>query len=716
MVFFSKKVVPYFKLFIILWLLAFAFLGFSAIKLPALLGGDGFEAEGEFKNVEKELTSTFDRPNSTILILFEKQPDESEHIFHSKISNKLKEIKNLHIAKAIQSPLAEKQLIKGDLAYAIVAFDKEKEELKDEIKSIRNLTKEDSSIKLTGVPIINQDFNKASQDDLKRAELIGLPFAVVVLILAFGSVVASIVPIAVGAITVVASFGVLALVGNSLNLSVFILNIVPMIGLALSIDFSLLFINRYREEAVHSNHGKAIEKTILTAGRSILFSAFCVFIGLAAMMVIDIDIFQTVAIGGMVVVGISVLSSLTLLPSILMLLGKNINKWSILNVSDKNTAGWRKFAAQVMQRPVTITLLSIILLLIGMIPVKDINLVIPKADSLPKGYESRIAYEKIQSRFNMKNESTVFAVAERKGEWLDDRGLTYMENLVGKFKHDQLVSNVETIFSATGLTPQQLRTALSQQKNREQMSPAIDHFVKGGKLLIPITLKVNDTSDSAKKWVRNWSTGNSQYKLSFGGSPKFNQEIFDEIFDKIPLVLAIILISTLIILTIAFRSIIIPVKAIIMNILGLSSTFGILVWIFQYGHFGLPKTDISLIIPVLVFSLVFGLSMDYEVFLISRIQEIYLETGDNDYATTEGLASTSKIITSAALIMIVITGAFAFTGVVPVKQIGVGIAIAILIDATVIRLLLVPSLMKLLGEWNWWLPFIKRKNVKKLTN
>ena len=160
-------------------------------------------------------------------------------------------------------------------------------------------------------------------------------------------------------------------------------------------------------------------------------------------------------------------------------------------------------------------------------------------------------------------------------------------------------------------------------------------------------------------------------------------------------------------LMIAFRSILIPLKAILMNIVGLSATFGILVYIFQYGHFGLHPGTIALIIPIIVFSLVFGLSMDYEVFLISRMQEEYANTFDNDHSTVEGLATTSKIITSAALIMIVLTGAFAFTDVMPVKQIGVGIAIAVAIDATIIRLLLVPSLMKLFGKWNWWMPFRK---------
>ena len=214
-------------------------------------------------------------------------------------------------------------------------------------------------------------------------------------------------------------------------------------------------------------------------------------------------------------------------------------------------------------------------------------------------------------------------------------------------------------------------------------------------------------SSEAQAFVREWQQADLGVDFGLSGRAKFNQEIFDEIADKIGIALIIILTSTFIILMIAFRSILIPLKAIIMNIIGLGSTFGILVYIFQYGHFGIAEGTIVLIIPVIVFCLVFGLSMDYEVFLISRIQEEYLKGSSNTRATVDGLVSTSKIITSAALIMIVITGAFAFTDVMPVKQIGIGIAIAVAIDATIIRLMLVPSFMKLFGDWNWWLPFKK---------
>ena len=304
--------------------------------------------------------------------------------------------------------------------------------------------------------------------------------------------------------------------------------------------------------------------------------------------------------------------------------------------------------------------------------------------------------------------STVYMIAERKDGWNNTDGLEEIKKLEEQLLADKDVDSVQSIFTLSEIsTVEQWEQSMQVPEIEGQLTPLLESFVQEDKLLIPITLDLSGASDEAQDWVREWSEKDLGVDTMLGGQPKFNQEIFDEIFDKVGLLLAIILGSTFIILMIAFKSILIPLKAIIMNIIGLASTFGILVYIFQYGHFGIEETTIALIIPVIVFSLVFGLSMDYEVFLISRIQEEYLKHQDNTLATIDGLTSTSKIITSAALIMIVITGAFAFTDVMPVKQIGIGIAIAIAIDATIIRLLLVPSLMKLLGKWNWWIPFKK---------
>ncbi|QAS52513.1 MMPL family transporter [Halobacillus litoralis] len=703
----SSFIVRSHKWLLIIWLILIIGMGYFAIQLPSLLEGDGFRTDGEFEQVEDVLNETFDFPESTLLLSFENQTNH-------EIKSTLDKVNDLGLASSIDSPLEDESMIEGEQAYAAIHFREQTSDMSSIIKAIEKITASNEGTVLTGAPVISEDINKASQEDLKRAELIGLPVALIILLLAFGTVIASLLPLIIGAVTIITGFGILAIVGEDTQLSIFILNIAPMIGLALSIDFALLFINRYREELAKQEKANALMTTIETAGKSIIFSALCVFIGLAAMVVIEVDIFTNIAIGGTVVIVAAVLASLTLLPSLLYILGPKVNKWRIIPTNKDTTPRWRKFAQSIMKRPVTITFVALILLIIGIIPITNMNLSIPTIDALPESYDSRSAYETIDKTFMDNQESTAYIIATNEGDWLEKEGLQQMKELQDELTDPEIVASVQTLYTASELeTADELAATLEQPPRKEQLEPVINQFISGNKLMIPVNLTVPANSSEAQDLMTDWSSQEWEVSMMFGGQPKFNQEIYTEISEKIGLTLAIILISTFIILMIAFRSIIIPLKAILMNIIGLTSTFGVLVWIFQGGQFGLNEADIALILPVIVFSLVFGLSMDYEVFLISRIHEFYLENGDNTKATVEGLASTSKIITSAALIMIVITGAFAFTGVVPVKQIGIGIAIAIFIDATIIRLLLVPSLMKLLGDWNWWLPFRSKKQKQR---
>ncbi|OKL36247.1 MMPL family transporter [Domibacillus mangrovi] len=703
-------IVRWWRLILVFWLMAAVIFGFFASKLPSKLEGDGFRTDGDYEAVQQELHDTFNFPENTLLILFEKAKNKSSESYQNQILSVLSDIEATGDPSAIDSPLENNELMKEHVAYAAIHYDDESLEMDPIIEDVQSIIKDEEGVSITGGPVISKDINKASQDDLKRAELIGLPVALIVLLLALGTVVSSILPLIIGGVSIVIGFGVLSLIADSVDLAIFILNITPMLGLALSIDFSLLFINRYKEER---SNGRTIDDaltvTISKAGHSILFSALCVFIGLGSVLLIDIDIFKNVAIGGMTVIMIAVISSMTLLPALLKVLGDRVYKWQIIRMNPDAANRWRTFAGFVMKRPVFIAMAAFAILGAGIIPVKNMSLAIPEAGALPTSFESRTAYDTIEEEFNQDAASTVFAIAERDGGWLNEAGLREMKQLQGDFEKEHHVTSVETLFSVSGVDdPSQLAAMLDQPLASVQLQPAINQFIKDNQLLIPVSLDVKASSAAAQTIVRDWSSTNWDVDVLFGGRPKFNQELYDEIYNKVIPVLAVILISTFFILMAAFRSIIIPLKAIFMNVISLASTFGILVWLFQGGHLGLEATDISLIMPVLVFTLVFGLSMDYEVFLISRIREFYLETRDNDYSTVEGLASTSKIITSAALIMIVITGAFAFTGVVPVKQIGIGIAIAIAIDATIVRLLLVPSLMKLLGSANWWMPFRRR--------
>ncbi|WP_064093263.1 MMPL family transporter [Rossellomorea aquimaris] len=700
----GKGVTRFYKWIISFWIIVAGVFGYFATELPSILGGDGFRTDGEFESVQEELSSSFDFPESTILLLMEKESSQNKEDFNQSIQQTIKEIENLELTASIQSPLQNDELKKKDVAYAILAFDHS--DISNEIKTIEQLIDDNPGQSLTGASIISSDINKASQNDLKRAELIGLPVAMIVLLFAFGSVIASIVPVLIGVVTVVSAFGILTLVGGSVELSVFLLNVVPMIGLALSIDFSLLFINRYREELKKASIRDAIQTTIRTAGRSIIFSAVCVFIGLGAMLIIQIDIFQTIAIGGMVVVLLAVISALSLLPSVLLVLGHSLNKWMIIKQKNSNQNKWRKFSGFVMKRPIMLAVLALSVLAIGILPVQSMKLSIPDSEALPTSFESRQAIDTIQKEFKTNENSIVYVVAERPNGWTSKEGLKELDQLIAELKTESSVSSIESIFSVSDIqSSEKLFLALQKPETSQKIEPALNYFIKENKALLPVHLSIDASSSKAQELVRAWSEKDWSHPLQFGGQVKFNQEIFDEIYNKVGLCLIVILGSTYLILMVAFRSLVIPLKAIVMNMISLTSTFGILVWIFQGGLFGIPQSEIALVLPVLVFSLVFGLSMDYEVFLISRIHEIYQETGDNTLSTIEGLTSTSKIITSAALIMIVITGAFAFTGVMPVKQIGIGIAIAIFIDATIIRMILVPSLMKLLGDWNWWMPF-----------
>ncbi|MCG7343150.1 MMPL family transporter [Sporosarcina sp. ACRSL] len=689
-----------YKTIIIAWIVIFIAMAAFAIRLPGLLAGDGFRMDAEHEQVMKIASETFDLPAETMFVVFDNVADDT-------ISSTLANIEELDLTSEIVSPLENEEQYTKDVSYALLHFEDTDKDMSAVVTDIRKAIGDEEGVVLTGRSAITKDINSASQRDLMKAEAIGLPIAIVVLLLAFGTVMASIVPLIVGVATVISAFGVLALVGGQMDLSIFVLNIIPMLGLALSIDFSLLFISRYREERLKSDVLEATATTIRTAGRSVIFSAFCVFIGLGAMFVIEVEIFQNIALGGMIVVGMAVLSSVTLLPSVLIVLGDRLNKGRILKVKENGSDRWRQFANAVIKRPIRITIGALLLLGIAVIPVKNMDVTIPQIDSLPPSYDTRASYELMDATFGLGNQSTVYLIADRDGGWSNTEGLHAMKALEEELSDDPLVDKLTTIFTASGVgSPKEWEQALQVPEIKTQLEPLFKSLVKGNQLMIPVTLQAKGTSEEAQQWARDWSE-QTEWDLLVGGAPKFNQEIFDEIFDNIWIALTIILVSTFIILMIAFRSILIPLKAILMNVVGLAATFGILVYIFQYGHFGLHPGTIALIIPVIVFSLVFGLSMDYEVFLISRMQEEYANTIDNDHSTVEGLATTSKIITSAALIMIVLTGAFAFTDVMPVKQIGVGIAIAVAIDATIIRLLLVPSLMKLFGKWNWWMPFRK---------
>jgi putative drug exporter of the RND superfamily len=706
------------KLVLMLWILLIISFGFFALKLPSVLSGNGFEFKGEYNETRKILEKDFGQAKSTIILVFQRKGTVSDEEWNKFIKDTFVNLKDFDGAQKTTTPFEREGMLKKDYAYGVLSFNKKAESLGKEINQLKEKLKNKDGLKvtMTGEPVIVQDLNTASQEDLAKAEMIGLPIALLVLILAFGGLVAASIPLVIGVVSILTTMGTVYFFSYGTDLTIFILNIIPMIGLALSIDFALLFINRYKEELQTKSIQAAIEITIATAGRSIIFSGLCVFIGLSGLWFIKIDIFQNVALGGMTVVFVSAVCALTFLPALLSILGGKINKLSILRMSDKRISIWHRFAKFVMKRPVLMTVTALIILLIGLIPIRQMVLAIPGTDSLPAKYPSRMAIEIFKDQFiptNQRDEKKVTIVLEANGNILEKANLKKADSIIKRLNQEKLVNSVNSPFSATGTKdPEQLYQFLTYGE-KQKTAPILGYFIRENKMLVEVFLKTKEHSSNAREWTRKWARTDLGMKAYFGGHIKFEQEIFAEIYKKAPYGLLLIFISTFFILMVAFRSILIPLKAILMNMLSLGCTFGVVAWIFQQGHLGIKPVEVALILPVFVFTLVFGLSMDYEVFLISRIQEFYLKTGDNSEATISGLTLTSKIITSAAAIMIVVTGAFAFTGVMPIKQLGVGIALAIFIDATIVRMVLVPALMKLLGDWNWWFFGYKNKPESK---
>ncbi|TCI51831.1 MMPL family transporter [Exiguobacterium sp. SH5S13] len=676
------------------WTVLLAVSIYFGLQLPGELRGNGFAVQdGRFAQVEDTLNDRFDRAGASMIVLLEGGDLETV------MAEQKTRLESVSGVDGVITPAENPDARSGDAAYFVLEFE-DQEAAEAAIADVRAelIRDTDTEVRLTGEPVFAQDLNEASKNDLIRAELIGIPVALVVLLLVFGTPLAAFMPLFVGLITFIVAAGSLFFFTQTMELSIFVLNAVAMIAIALGIDFSLLLVNRYREELAKGlSREAAIVRTVATAGRSILFSGLCVFVGLAGLLFIQVDVFQAIALGALIAVAGAVLSALTLLPSALYIFGDAINKGRLIRTNEtRSEVRWQKLARFVMKRPVVMTLVALLLLLPSLWFVRDLELNIPDADALPTSYESRAALERWDDVFG--ETSTDAVLLFETNDLTDSMILDELTTLTDELNEDPIVDNVTTFLTASNLTAAEFQQLV--QVAPEQLE-AFERLVtlEGNTdlALVNVSFDVPPSDKAAQAFVRDWR----DQGFDVGGPAAFNEEIYEEIYDSIPYAVVTVILATMVILMWAFRSILIPIKAIIMNVLGLGATFGLLVIIFESGYVYDAET-ISILTPVFIFSLVFGLSMDYEVFLVSRIEEYYRETGDNDYATEMGLAKTSKIITSAAVIMIVVTGAFAFTGVSPIKQLGVGIALAIFIDATIIRMLLVPSLMKLFGDWNWW--------------
>ena len=575
----------------------------------------------------------------------------------------------------------------------------------------------------TGAVAIGSDFDKYLQSDLQRAEVVSLLVILPLLLIVFATVVSAVLPLGVGGLAVLGGLAGVGLLARATDVSTYSTNIVTLIGLGVAIDYSLFIVNRFREELAGGGTAEqALIGTMRTSGRAVTFSGVTVAIGLSAMLFFQGTFLASMGFAGAIVVAIAVLYALTFLASLLAILGPRVNR---LRLPFPRRAGgrglWHAVAIRVMRRPLLVLVPIVLLLILMASPIFQIRIANGDVGMLPPNAETRRGYDQLQ-KFPGQGQ-TFFNVVVR---YPGDGPLTsdHVGDLYDTAARIKQIPGVEAVESMVSFDPSLSRAdyqALLTQPASAQPArvQSIVHGTTGSEIaVLSVVTKYGQESDASRSIVhslRSMPTPPGSSVLV----DAFSLDFTDFILQRIPLAVAYVMIVTYLVLFLLTGSLVLPLKAVIMNILSIGASFGALVWVFQQGHLSslLNFTPAALdpSVPVLLFCLVFGLSMDYEVLLISRIQEEYRKTGDTTQAVAQGLEKSGRLITGAAAIMVAVFLAFGLADVVLIKSIGLGLALAVAIDATLVRALIVPAVMRLLGSANWWAPGTLKRLHRKIS-
>ena len=568
------------------------------------------------------------------------------------------------------------------------------DEAGDVIAAIEAAPEDDAfAVSVTGEQTLDHDFNLLSQEDLEKGELqFGLPAALIILLLVFGAVVAGLIPLLMALVSILVALGLSAILAQQFELSIFLVNMLTGMGLALGIDYSLFVVSRYREERGYGrNELGAIEASGATASRAVLFSGTVFVVAMFGMLLVPNSIMRSLAVGAILVGIVSVIAALTLLPAVLGLLGDRVNSLRIpivgrrsLETSNPEGRFWGGIVRRVLRRPALSLALSTAVLVALALPVLGMNIGTSGVSALPDRFVSKQGFEALERDFpGTTTDPAEIVVSNASGEGVQQALVELRTTLAA----DPRFGDGEVEVSADG------EVAV--------MSVPVAGDPSTSEAVAAVRELRDDILPSALE--------GTEAEALVGGTSSENIDYFDSVIDPAPPVIAFVLLLTFVLLTVVFRSVVVAATAVGLNLLSVGAAYGLLVLVFQEGVgaglLGFQQADtIEAWVPLFLFSVLFGLSMDYQVFLLSRIRERFDETGDTTDAVTFGVGSTARIITGAALIIVAVFSGFARGDLIMFQQMGFGVAVALLIDATIIRSVVLPSAMKLLGEWNWYLP------------
>jgi uncharacterized membrane protein YdfJ with MMPL/SSD domain len=633
----------------------------------------------------------------------------------------------------------------GSMTMAAVFLDKGVEEAVNDAGRLAEEVERPAGVTMwvTGIPQVYHEFNAKIERDLFQAEAISLPIALLILLAVFGTLIGAALPLVIAAFAMPTAFALISLLANVTEMSIFVTNIATMIGLALAIDYSLFMVSRFREELRHHDVEIALERMMGSVGKAVAVSGIAVAVGLSSLVVFDAAALRSMGLGGIVTVLSTLIFGLTVLPALLALLGPRVNRLRVplprflRLIEDDAVAAdrrqghgvWAWIAARVMRRPLLVALPVLAILLVAGSPFLGIQLSTGQnlADLPP--VPSRIGFEVIGDNFPGGESDPIAVVMTWPGEDFAGSLSPERQEEIAAYTRsvravDHKVSGVESVLTAPpGLSSTDYVALLAMPA--AQRPAALNEYVADWLAVDTTKLRVfseyvpdSDDGRALVDKIRAIPPPEGTEVLT-GGLPSRSADFMRSFRASVPIAILIVVLVTSVVLFLTFGSVFLPIKAVLMSLISVTASFGALVWIFQEGHLkGLLGFETSGTIgawePIIMFAILFGLSMDYEVLLLSRIRERYLATGDNTRAVAEGIGITGGMITGAALIMVAVFAAFGMSSITSIKALGVTMSLAVLIDATIVRGLLVPAFMRIMGRVNWWAPAWLQRAVGRL--
>ncbi len=683
-----------------------------ATASPKLISGGFVDENAESSQVEQILLDDFGRGAESLVFVFEAGGPIDTTANRAAIERAIAPLASEPDVAQVVTPWsgggAELLSFDGQSALIVAILNVDQDGVEEVLPDLRSSVEEGAernglAVTVTGNGAIGEAISHEVEEGILRAESVAVPLTLLIMVLIFGSVVAAGLPLIVGGLAMVSSIAAILALSAFTDQSVFAINIITLLGLALGIDYSLFIVARYREELTKGSGDQALPNTLATVGKAILFSGITVIFGLAATWFFPMPALRSMGLAGMLVVAAALFYGLTFLPAMLALLGSRINRLAVPLPSRLRGNGegsfWNRVATAVMRRPVAVLLPVLAALIIAGLPFLRLDLSPGGPTELPAGIPARIAWERVQTDFPAGESDPIPVILTVEDVSAgSDAGLAVVAAFVEQAQALPGVVHVDSQVSSPG-----------QQ----------EALTSGNKALIEV-VAASPESNLRQDLVRDLrSIDVKGASVKVGGSAAMSVDTLDGIHDGVLPAFLFVVVGTYLILLLTFGSVFLPIKAIFMTLLSISASLGALVFVFQDGRFenlfGFTATgEIISTTPILMFCILFGLSMDYEVLMLSRIQEEYQRTGDNTASVAFGLEKTAKVITGAAAIMIVAFGAFMLADITIIKSMGFGLALAVLIDATIVRALLVPATMRLMGDLNWWAPKPVRSIVERI--